>query len=155
MGILYKVYQERASSPVTSKAYQGYLTMTGIMGYCTLKFGLKWSYHLQNIFANPFEFYGLGVIKPQFCGCAQKRFGACRYHTGHEKKWAGKWDCYPSQKLSSFYNRKKVRWMFLLYSHYNTYNVQWYCRQYLLHVGLFWFHLSLYKSYLLFYSSLL
>ena len=49
---------------------------------------------LQNIFANPFEFYGLFcVIKLQFCGYAQKRFG--RYHTGiftelckvgHEKK---------------------------------------------------------------------
>ena len=110
------------------------------------------------------KFYGLFcVIKLQFCGCAQKRFGICRYHTGiftelckvgHEKKWAGKWDCYPSQKLSSFHSRKNCECFYCtpitiptMYSNY--------CRQYLLHVGLFWFHLSLYKSFLLFYSSLL
>ena len=131
---------------------------------CTLKFGLKWSY-LQNIFANPFEFYVFFYVSlsRSFCGCAQNRFGTCRYHTGiftqfckvgHEKKWAGKWDCYTSQKLSSFHSRKNCECFYctsitipIMYNNY--------CRQYLLHVGLFWFHLSLYKSYLLFYSSLL
>ena len=123
MGILYIV-------PRTGKFTRNIKGLSRILGHnryygllplmialtCTLKFGLKWSYHIQNIFANPFEFYGIFcVIKPQFCWCAQKRFGACRYHTGvftefckvgHEKKWAGKWDCYPSQKLSSFHSRK-------------------------------------------------
>ena len=104
-------------------------------------------------------------LSRSFCGCAQNTFGTCRYHTGiftqfckvgHEKKWAGKWDCYPSQKLSSFHSRKNCECFYctsitipIMYNNY--------CRQYLLHVGLFWFHLSLhvYKSYLLFYSSLL
>ena len=123
---------------------------------CTLKFVLKWSYHLQNIFANPFEFYGLFcVIKPQFCGCAQERFGTCTVgitlefltefcKVGHEKKWAGKWDCYPSQKWSSFHSRKNCECFYCtpitIPTMYNNY-----CRQYLLHVGLFWFHLSLHK----------
>ena len=116
---------------------------------------------LQNIFANPFEFYGLFcVIKPQFCGYAQKRFvGITLEFLLNYAKWDMRKNglekiATPSQKLSSFHSSKNC---YCFYCNPITVPTMYnnYCRHYVLHVGLFWFHLSLYKCYLLFYSSLL
>ena len=97
---------------------------------CTLKFGLKWSYHLQNIFANPFEFYGLlCVIKLQFCGCAQNIVGLV--HVGITLEFllnSAKLDmrkngiANPRRNYPVSIAERTVN--VLLYFHYNTYNVQ-------------------------------
>ena len=121
---------------------------------CTLKFGLKWS----SISRTPLQILLHFMV---FFVSLSRSFADV-----HRKVLVGitlefllnsaKWDmrknglengiATPSHKLSSFHSSKNCECFYCtpitVPTMYNNY-----CRQYVLHVGLFWFHLSLYKCY--------
>ena len=111
--------------------------------------------HLQNIFANPFEFYGLFVsLSRSFADVHRKGLvGITLEFLLNYAKWDMRKNglekiATPSQKLSSFHSSKNCECFYCtpitVPTMYNNH-----CRHYMyvLHVGLFWFHLSLYKCY--------
>ena len=86
---------------------------------CTLKFGLKWSYLISRTSLQMLlNFMTFFVSLSGSFADAQRKGLASTYmyitlefftefcKVGLEKNWAGKWDCSPSLKLSSFHSSK-------------------------------------------------
>ena len=151
------------SSVILGHTCNGYYGLSPLMKVltCTLKFGLKWSSFSRTSLQILLTFVVFFVsLSRSFLDVHRK--GLVGITLEFLLNYA-KWDirknglekiATPSQKLSSFHSSKDCYCFYCtpitVPTMYNNY-----CRHYVLHVGLFWFHLSLYKCYLLFYSSLL
>ena len=124
---------------------------------CTLKFGLKWSSVSRTslqIFLNFMVFFV--SLSHSFVDVNRKSLvGITLEFLLNSAKWDTRKNglengiATTSQKLSSFHSSKNCECFCCTPITVPT-MCNNYCRHYVLYVGLFWFHLSLYKCYIMF-----